>query len=48
MSECKDCGTECLEVEEYCHRCGKIYCDDCLTDEWCKDCLYDDVEVIYE
>ena len=42
--ECEFCNEPADFVEEYCHRCVKIVCDDCLVDEWCPECL----EVITE
>lgn len=40
MLLCESCGqVEAIDVEEYCHRCGKIVCFECLDGEWCPTCL---------
>lgn len=37
--ECNSCESDCYDIDEYCHRCGDITCDDCLDSEWCPSCL---------
>ncbi len=40
MSDCKDCESKPLDVEEYCPYCtGEIVCFDCLDSEWCASCI---------
>jgi hypothetical protein len=38
--QCEFCENEAIEIEEYCHRCGREWvCFGCLEDEWCPDCV---------